>query len=322
MGELMSVAGDQKVGFDHNAPRPLISIGMPVFNCEKTLGVAVRSILNQTYTNWELLLMEDGSSDRTLELARSFVDPRISVVADGDHKGIAPRLREAVEMSRGEYFARMDGDDIAYPERLERQIGYLEQHPDVDLVGCSMLVFNIDGSALGIRLAPESHERICQHPCAGFHIGHPTWMGGTEWFRAHEYDAKAIGAEDQVLLLRSFPTSRFAGLPDILCGYREDRLVLRKILRSRYTFGVAVFREFFGRGKYFIALGGVLQQCLKALIDTFAITTGLNYRILRHRAASFDQLELRRWENVCAQLLDENEVSRLPNESRPAFTAA
>jgi glycosyltransferase involved in cell wall biosynthesis len=322
MGELISPAGEQRVIFPHDAPGPLISIGMPVFNCEKTLGMAIRSILSQGYTNWELLLMEDGSSDRSLEVARSFVDPRISVFADGAHKGIAPRLREAVDMGKGEYFARMDGDDISYPQRLERQIGYLERHPEVDLLGCSMLIFNADGSALGIRLAPESHERICRHPWAGFQIGHPTWMGRTEWFRAHEYDAKAIGAEDQVLLLRSFSTSRFAGLPDILCGYREDRLVLRKILRSRYTFAIAVLREFFERGNYFIALGGVLQQCLKALTDTFAITTGLNYRILGHRAASFDQLELQRWEKVCAQLFDENEVSRLHNESRPTFTAA
>jgi glycosyltransferase involved in cell wall biosynthesis len=316
----ISTAGKHPVFKQGFCPR--VTIGMPIFNCEKTLGMAIRSILNQTYTNWELLLMEDGSSDRTLELARSFVDPRISVFADGAHKGIAARLREAVEMSRGEYFARMDGDDISYPQRLERQIGYLEQHPGVDLLGCSMLIFNADGSALGIRLAPDSHERICRHPWAGFHIGHPTWMGRTEWFRAHEYDANAIGAEDQVLLLRSFSTSRFAGLPDILCGYREDRLVLSKIVRSRYTFAIAVFSEFFERGDYFTALGGVLQQCLKALTDALAIATGLNYRILRHRAASYQQPELQQWEKIRAQLLDKNDLRRLDNESRTEFTAA
>jgi len=274
---------------------------MPVFNCENTLAIAIRSILNQSYTNWELLVMDDGSADRSLEVARNFVDPRISVFTDGARRGIAYRLREAVEISRGEYFARMDGDDIAYPQRLERQIGYLEQHLKVDLLGCSMLIFKTDGSVLGTRRAPESHETICRHPWAGFYIGHPTWMGRTEWFRVHEYDAKTAGAEDQVLLLRSFSTSRFAGLPDILCGYREDRLVLRKILRSRYVFSIAVFREFFKRGHYFIAIRGVLEQCFKALTDTFAITTGLNYLILRHRAAPFDQVDLQRWEEVRAR---------------------
>src|SRR5262245_7924035 len=75
--------------------RPLVSIGMPVFNCEKTLAIAIRSILNQTYDNWELLLMDDGSIDRTLDVARSFDDPRISVVTDHSHKGLVPRLNQA-----------------------------------------------------------------------------------------------------------------------------------------------------------------------------------------------------------------------------------
>ena len=120
---------------------PLVSIGLPTFNCEKTLAIAIRSILNQTYGNWELLLMEDGSSDRTLEVARSFSDPRISVFTDHSHKGRVPRLNQAVAMSRGEYFARMDADDVAYPERLERQAEYLAWHPDIDLLGCGILVF-------------------------------------------------------------------------------------------------------------------------------------------------------------------------------------
>jgi glycosyltransferase involved in cell wall biosynthesis len=301
---------------------PRISIGMPVFNCEKTLAIAIHSILNQTYTNWELLLMEDGSSDRSLEVARRFVDPRISVFAGDDHKGIVPRLRDAVQMSRGEYFARMDADDIAYPCRLERQIEYLEQHPEVDLLGCGMVIFKTDGGVLGVRRVPESHESICQHPWSGFHIGHPTWMGRTEWFRAHEYDAKAVGAEDQVLLLRSFSSSRFAGLPDILCGYREDRLVLRKILRSRYSFASAVFREFCERGNYFIAITGILELGLKALADTFATATRLNYLILRHRAIPCHQLELQQWEKVRAHLLEKNDLRRLEHESRTEFTAA
>lgn len=321
MSESISATGEGRSVFALEAPNPVISIGMPVFNCQNSLALAIRSILNQTYTNWELLVVDDGSSDRSVEVARSFVDPRISVLADGVHKGIALRLREAVEISRGKYFARMDADDISYPQRLQRQISYLERHLEVDLLGCSMMVFKSDGSALGIRLAPGSHESICRRPWAGFHIGHPTWMGRIEWFRAHEYDAKAIGAEDQVLLLRNFSTSRFAGLPDILCGYREDRLVLRKMLRSRYTFAIAVFREFCERGNYFIGVSSIAQQCLKALTDAIAVSTGLNYRILRQRAASFDQVELQRWNNVCAQFIDENEVTRLQNEG-PVSTAA
>lgn len=277
---------------------------MPIFNCEKTLVIAVRSILNQTYSNWELLLMEDSSSDHTLEVARSFSDPRISVFTDHSHKGLVHRLNDAVAISRGEYFARMDADDVAYPERLERQTKYLECHPEIDLLGCSMLVFRGNGVAVGSRLAPETHQEICQRPSDGFYVGHPTWMGRTPWFRAHPYDPRAIRAEDQVLLLRSYSTSCFACLPEILCGYREDRLVLSKILRGRYEFAKSAFRECLDLETYFTAFAAIVRQFGKAIVETVAIATGLKYHLLTHRARSLSPASLLRWSEVWSQVND------------------
>lgn len=284
---------------------PLVSIGLPAFNCEKTLAVAVRSILHQTFENWELLLMEDGSSDGTLDVARSFSDPRIRVSADDSHKGLVPRLNQAVGMSHGKYFARIDGDDVAYPERLQRQVECLETHNEIDLLGCGMLVFKGDGIAQGCRPAPQTHERICRRPSDGFHIGHPTWMGRRQWFRTHPYDESAVRAEDQVLLLRSYANSRFACLPEILCGYREDKLALGKILRSRYGFARAVLDECIQCDGYFSAICGLSRQCGKAFLDTFAAVTGLNYVVLRHRARSLDPAGKQRWALVWSQLQDE-----------------
>lgn len=282
----------------------LVSIGLPAFNCEETLAVAIRSVLNQTYENWELLVMEDGSSDGTLEVARSFSDPRIRISADDSHKGLVPRLNRAVETSRGKYFARMDADDVAYPERLERQVEYLERHPEIDLLGCGMLVFKEEGVAVGYRAAPETHEEICRRPSDGFRIGHPTWMGCTSWFRAHPYDESAIRAEDQVLLLRSYASSQFACLPDILCGYRENKLVLGKILRGRYGFATAAFEECIERAGYFSAIGDLSRQCGKAFLDTLAVVTGLHYGVLPHRARSLDPAGKQRWADVWSQLQD------------------
>jgi len=275
---------------------------MPVFNCEKTLATAIRSILNQTYGNWELLLMEDGSNDNTLNVARSFSDPRISVCTDHLHRGRVARLNLAVTMSRGEYFARMDGDDVAYPERLERQVEYLGRHPKIDLLGCSMLVFKDDGVAVGCRPVPGTHVQICQRPSNGFYIGHPTWIGRTQWFRTHPYEAGVKRAEDQVLLLNSYSTSSFASLPEILCGYREDRLVLSKMLRGRYEFATAVFKGCLEREEYFKAIGCVLHHSTKAFVDVLAIATGLNYLVLAHRARSLNPPSLQRWAEVWAQV--------------------
>jgi len=287
---------------DSSTPSSMVSIGMPCFNCERTLATAIRSILNQTYINWELLLIDDGSSDRTLEVARKFSDPRIHVFADGTHRGLVPRLNQAVAMSRGQYFARLDADDIAYPERLERQVEYLKQHPEIDLLGCSMLVFKDEGFSVGMRPAAETHEKICQSPLDGFAIGHPTWMGPIGWFRAHPYDREAVRAEDQVLLLRSYSTSRFACLPEILCAYREDRLVVGKILRGRYSFASAVLQKLLADGQ-FITLGEkLLSQLCKAFVDVFAVVTGLNYGILGHRARPLDSDSERRWIEVWRQV--------------------
>ncbi|PSB51390.1 glycosyltransferase family 2 protein, partial [Chroococcidiopsis cubana CCALA 043] len=92
--------------------KPLVSIGMPVFNCEQVLTSAVNSIVNQTYQNWELILIDDGSKDKTLEVANSFSDPRIKVISDGLNLKLPRRLNQAISLSKGKYFARMDGDDI------------------------------------------------------------------------------------------------------------------------------------------------------------------------------------------------------------------
>jgi glycosyltransferase involved in cell wall biosynthesis len=281
---------------------PLVSVGMPAFNCEKTLAVAIRSILNQTYENWELLLMEDGSSDGTLEVARSFSDPRIRVYADGSHKGLVSRLNQAVSVSCGTYFARMDADDVAYPERLEGQIEYLQLHSEVDLLGCHMLMFKDDGNAFGCRPTPTTHEEICRQPSSGLRISHATLMGRTSWFQAHPYDPHFPRAEDQVLLLRSYATSQFACLPEILYACREDRLFLRKILVGRYGFTKGVLREFFSSRNYFTAAGAALKQFGKAHADVFAVLTGLDYHVLAHRARPLQPKQLQRWADVWSQL--------------------
>jgi len=283
----------------------MISVGLPVHNCERTLAAAVQSILLQTYENWELLIVDDGSTDRTVEIAQSFHDERIRVMADGKHKGLVARLNQAVAQSRGRYFARIDGDDVAYPERLERQVDYLESHPEVDLVGCGMLVFGKEGETLGCRTSPETHEEICRRPWRGFHLGHPTWMGRREWFRAHRYDPKAIRAEDQVLLVRSYRDSRFACLGEVLQGYQESRLQLRKILRGRYTFAAAACREFLRQKKYSVAMECAMGQSVKGLVDVFAISTGLNYRVLRSRAMPVTKAMASGWARVWRQVQGE-----------------
>jgi glycosyltransferase involved in cell wall biosynthesis len=277
---------------------PTVSICTPVYNCENTLAITVRSILLQNFTDWELLIIDDGSSDKTVEVARSLSDSRIRVMADGLHRGIAYRRNQGIEMSRGKYFALMDGDDVCYPERFERQVQYLEKNPGIDLLGAGILVFRGSGTVLGTRRVPLSHDHICRRPWAGFHFSQPTWIGKHEWFRTHRYRSELARTEDQDLLLRTYRTSRFAALSDILVGYREESISLRKNFITRYSFCQSLVREGFEHREVLAAARGVIGQSLKGLADILAVATGLGYRGLRHRALPVDRDTELQWKRV------------------------
>jgi len=274
---------------------PEVSIGMPVRNCESTIAAAIRSIVHQTYTRWELLVLDDGSSDRTLEAVCGLRDPRIRIVRDGLHAGLPTRLNQAVQLSRAKYFARMDGDDVCFPDRLQRQIDYLESHPGVDLLATGVVVFRGDGFVLGQRRCPASHEEICRRPWSSFPMPHPTWMGRTEWFRNHPYDPRVVRAEDQELLLRTCRQSRFAGLEEALLGYREERLRWGRISRGRMNYVEAGLRQFFREREWGNAVALALGHGFKMLADAVAIASGLEHRLLRHRARPISETLLRRW---------------------------
>lgn len=289
-----------------NKMKPLVSIGMPIFNCEKTISSAIRSILNQTYNHWELFLIDDGSTDKTLEIAKYFHDSRITVIVDGCNMKISKRLNQAIAMSKGKYFARMDGDDISYPERIQTQVEYLEEHPEIDLLGTQIIVFNQDGNAKGSNSAKESHSQICSRPLSGFPMAHPTWIGKIEYFRKYQYRIDAVRMEDQDLLLRSYKTNKFACLPKILLGYRVESLSLKKILTGRYNFSLALIYRGITDKDYFL-FWGVIEQIAKSLVDIFAVTTGLNFKILKHRFGDpLSEENLNKWHTIWAICVKKN----------------
>jgi glycosyltransferase involved in cell wall biosynthesis len=212
---------------------PVITVAMPFFNSAATLELAIRSLLNQSYGDFELLLCDDGSDDQSLPIARSFRDPRAICWSDGRRLRLAARLNECIDRARGRYLARMDADDIAYPGRLERQLGFLVAHPEIDLCSAGAMVFGKHGRPLWRFNPATDHAAIIRSPFRGFPLWHPLWMGHIEWFRRWRYDESAWLAQDQELLLRSYRASRFANLPQVLLGYRRERVTLKKLLRYK-----------------------------------------------------------------------------------------
>jgi glycosyltransferase involved in cell wall biosynthesis len=278
-------------------PQPAVTIVMPVWNCGNTIALAISSVLNQDYNNWELLVIDDGSTDLTVDIAKSTGDARIRVLSDGAHRGLPARLNQGVSLARSDYIARMDGDDIMYPERLTSQIAYLTEEPLVDLLATSVVVFRSGGVALGKRSGVPWHEAICSRPEAGFHLPHPSWMGRTEFFRKFPYRADVGNVEDQELLFRAHHTARLACLPELLMGYREDRLRLRNMLRGRLAYARVVV-ESSAHFDLFFALRALFSQGIRAIADTIACVTGLNYLILRQRARTITTSDVEKWRSV------------------------
>jgi glycosyltransferase involved in cell wall biosynthesis len=273
-------------------------------NAAGTIEPTLRSLVAQSCTDWELIVVDDGSSDDSVPRARRFADPRFRVIADGQRRGLAARLNQAIELARGRYLARMDADDIAYPERLERQLAFLEAHPEVDLLGTGMMVFADDGHPAGLYNVRTTHAEICARPLSGFYLAHPTWMGRIGWFRQWRYDPVCRKAQDQDLLLRAWRSSRYAALAEPLLGYRQDAFSIRKSWLGRYYFSRAILRVSASEGRLPVGIGAVFMQAAKLALDTAAIGTGKASRLLKHRALPFPNAEAERWRRVWAACAD------------------
>ncbi|MFN0161655.1 MAG: glycosyltransferase family 2 protein, partial [Burkholderiales bacterium] len=189
---------------------PLVTIAMPVRNAGPTLAATLRSVLAQTFTDWEFLVIDDGSTDASAQLVAGIADPRVRLIGHGESLGLAVRLNQSISMAQGRFFARMDADDIAYPQRIEAQVKFMLENPGCDLVGCGAVIFDDAGRLRGRFPRRLTHDEIRAHPWRGFFLPHPTWLGKTEWFARHRYLNHYKKTQDQDLLLRTFDCSTFA----------------------------------------------------------------------------------------------------------------
>lgn len=216
----------------------MVTIGLPVYKGEKWISEALESILRQTYSDWELIVTDDGSADKTIEIIQAFCqkyqvsNDRIRVVADGEHRGIAARLNQMVRMAQGKIFARMDADDVMMPERLEKQLKFLKEHPEADVIGCAAVVIDKEGRECGVRdNLPEGEEyRRVER------LIHPTLMGRTEWFLEHPYDERYSGCEDYELWLRVRKEATLLQMAEPLICYRDRmQYSISHCWRERWT---------------------------------------------------------------------------------------
>lgn len=285
------------------AGRPLVSIIMSMLNSAATVAPAVHSVQLQSLKNWEMIVIDDGSADNSAEIVRAFNDPRIRLIIETTRAGLATRLNQAVALSRGDFIARMDADDICFPDRLALQVEALQGNPTIDVMSCAAVVFSDDLELIGTLPIELNHKDIVARPFSSFPFPHPTWCGRADWFRNNPYDPALMKAQDQDLLLRTFQHSQFSARPEVLVGYRQDAVDLRKRLQGRYAILRSLF-NFARRAEHpFPAMRGIAVQMFKSVMDIVTIALGLNRQVQRRRLRPVTPEIIERWLDL-QRLLD------------------
>jgi glycosyltransferase involved in cell wall biosynthesis len=215
----------------------LITIGLPVYNCEKYIKDCIDSILNQTYSEFKLIIVNDGSIDNSVLIVSQYSDPRILFINDGENKGLSFRLNQITKLVDTKYLVRMDADDIMHPKRLEKQLAILENNSEIDLIGSNAFTINGNSEVIGVRL------NIADSIVEVESFIHPTVMGKSSWFKNNLYDNYLFRIEDVELWYRTKEKSKFYCTLSPLIYYREiPGNYYKKYLVSTQTIRQLIFK--------------------------------------------------------------------------------
>lgn len=215
----------RNLGIEDYVVSPAVSVAMSVFNGQAFLREAVESILAQTFTDFEFIIIDDGSTDKTAEILSQYAkrDGRVRVVSQ-ENRGRAESLNRGIELARAPLIARMDADDISLPHRLKEQVDCLKDHPEVGLLGGAYERIDADGRARGIARFPVSDSEIRTVMLQDNPICHPAVMMRKEVALAcGGYRKQLLDADDYDLWLRIAEHTQLANLDQIILKYRIHR---------------------------------------------------------------------------------------------------
>jgi glycosyltransferase involved in cell wall biosynthesis len=217
---------------------------MSIFNGERYLKQSVESILRQTYSDFEFIIINDGSTDGTEAILNRISDPRIRIVKNSEHLGLTKSLNKGIKISRGKYIARMDADDMSLPSRFKIQVNYLETHPEVAIVGSSYFHINEAGKILSLIHLPVSDAIIREHLLKGNCFVHGSIMMKKEAIqKASGYDERFKYSQDYDLWFRISEISRIANIHKPLYCWRLTQFSISKTYtkEQKYYSSLAVF---------------------------------------------------------------------------------
>ena len=217
------------MNFANNNPK--VTVLMPVYNGEKYLREAIDSILNQTFTDFEFLIINDGSTDSSVEIINSYDDSRIRLIHNEKNLKLVASLNKGMDLARGKYIARMDCDDISLPDRIEKQVIFMDENPDIVVTGTWVENIDINGDFINIVKPPVGGdmESLYWRPSP---LIHPSVMMQKNIIEKYKYDLAFMHAEDYELWLRISKKYKIDNIPEVLLKYRIHNCNISKIYRK------------------------------------------------------------------------------------------
>lgn len=282
---------------------PFVTICIPFYNAESTLLDSVRSVFAQTHEKWELILIDDGSTDRSLELAQSINDSRVTVYSDGENRKLAGRLNQLVGFAKYDFIARMDADDMMTPNRIETLLRILSDNEEYDIASCGTYSIKMDGSFNGYRGKAEqeySFEGLINKSQRFLHAG---LIARKSWYERNRYDERLSLGQDSDLWLRSAKVGDFRAISieEPLYMYREEGNVTSEKLLKAYKMERSNFASLI-ENKYF-----KLKYVSKSLARTYIVqimerTGSLSYLLQRRNKKNTDNKLLESFNNSLSKV--------------------
>jgi len=262
----------------------MVTIGIPFYNAEKYLGDAIASVFAQTYTKWELILIDDGSSDNSLEIAKSIDDPRVRVYSDGKNKRLASRLNELIKLAKYDFIARMDADDLISPTRIEKQMKILLENPNIDLVSTGVFSITDKKKLIGSRGDEARSVSFEQLMSKQIGVVHAAIVARKSWYERNNYDTTLKVAQDYDLWLRASSKNDFniILLSEPLYYYREEGNVTSQKLLNAFKNERVMYKKY--AKKY--PLKYIIKSHLKSFIVKLLVFFNKTDILLKKRAKS------------------------------------
>ena len=285
-----------------------ITVGIPFYNNEKTLDLAIKSVIYQVFQDWELILIDDGSVDSSLEIAKKWVklDNRVTLISDGMNRGLVYRLNQIIDLARGELIARMDADDLMLPERLELRHNIFVNFPETDIVASAAYTIDDCDNPVGIR----DTEAICFKDKKSILkkalLIHPSILVRKEWFLLNKYNKNYIRAEDFELWCRTFEYTRFYRIEKPLLLYREGNVNINNYILTMKTMR-KIYREY-SKGIFsnFELSLEILKTYLKIVLYRFFGYFKLQHLLTSLRNKSLSKFEIDYVNSVIRSLKNRN----------------